>query len=179
MRSHQSVAPEATEEQLARLRYCASLAPWSRGLTLLSMWLLAAMVALALLTAPALGGLGDRSVGGFVLLAGLATILAVLTVAVLLADACTQPLVEMARAAQALAHDKSDEADHSYNECDDIAALRRHAPRTRLLAAADWADRPTAVPAIANRNAIVQCRCKLTTGDGVGAYIDIVIPSAP
>jgi hypothetical protein len=179
MRSHQFIASEATEEQLARLRYCASLAPWSRSLTLLSMWLLGAVIALALLTAPALGGLGGRSVGGFVLLGGLATILAVLTVAVLLADACTQPLVEMARAAQALAHDKRDKADHACSDCDDIAALRRHASRTRMLVAAEWADPPTAVGAIANRNANVQCRCELTTGDGVGAYIDIVIPSPP
>jgi hypothetical protein len=174
---HQPIASATKEAQFARLLHGASLARWSRGLALLSMWLLAAAIVLALLMAPALGVLADRSIGAFVLLGGLATILGVLTVAVLLADACTQPLVEMADAVRALDH--GDECNRKHDEEYDnlvVSQPPRRGPRMALLL--ELPGRSNARGgAIVNQSPDVQCRCKLTNPNVVGAYIDINIPS--
>jgi PAS domain S-box-containing protein len=75
----------------------------------------AAVTVLALMTAAALGLLADRNVGTAAVLAGVAAVLGVLTVAILLADAVTRPLVELAAAVQTLARDRSAEPDIRYS----------------------------------------------------------------
>jgi hypothetical protein len=145
---------------------------------MLSMRLTAAMIVLALLTAPALGLLADRNVETSVLLAGLAAILGVLMVAVLSADTLTRPLVEMADAVQALARDKSAQPNHESDERhDNVVALQPHAQRMRMvIATVELAGRPKALGgAIATGNPAAERRCKLTTAHAVGNYVDIAI----
>ena len=147
---------------------------------MLSMRLTVAMIALALLTAPALGLLADRDVGTSVLLAGVAAILGVLMVAVLLADALTRSLVAMTDAVQVLARDKSAEPNHERDkQHDSVVALQLYAPRIcMVIAAVESASRPNALGgAIAIGNPAVERRCKLTNAHAVGKYLDIVIPS--
>jgi hypothetical protein len=147
---------------------------------MLSMRLTVAMIALALLTAPALGLLADRNVGTSVLLAGLVAFLGVLMVAVLMTDALTRSLVAMTDAVQVLARDKSSEPNHERDrQHDNFVALQPHAQRIRMvIAAVELASCPKALGgAIATENPAVERRCMLTNAHAVGKYIDIVVPS--
>lgn len=179
MRLQETVSPVATEMQLARLSRCAALAPWSRGLTVLSMWLMAGLIVLASLMAPVLWGLADQSIGAAVLLIGLATILGVLTVAVLLADAFTRPLVEMAGAVQELVRDQSGvsggDTDDRHNN---MVAVSMRPQCVRVVAAVQLvSDRKTRGAQSTEWTPAVRSRSELASPDGVGAHIDIVIPS--
>ena len=69
--------------------------------------LTAAMIGLVLLAAPALVLLAYRDVETSILLAGLAAILGVVIAAVLMADALTRPLVEMADAVTTLSRPRT------------------------------------------------------------------------
>jgi hypothetical protein len=123
--------------------------------------LTAAMIGLVLLAAPALALLAYRNVETSILLAGLAAILGVVVATVLMADALTRPLVEMADAvttlARARAAELASEAQHA-----NVVALEPYAQRKRAFATA-------AEPAAERR--------KSTTGQAIGSTIDFVIPS--
>jgi hypothetical protein len=124
-----------------------------------------AMMVFALLTAAALGLLADRDVGTSVVLAGVA-IFGVLMVVVLLADALTRPLVELADAVQALARSRSTGPNHESDmQHDNVVALQPQAqPIRTAVAGLESASRPKAL-------------CESINATAVGTYIDIVIQS--
>jgi hypothetical protein len=131
-----------------------------------------AIIVLAV-TASALGLFGDRNVETTVLLAGLAAILGILTVAVLL-------LAEMVDAVQALVRDHSSNHHHeSGKQYDDDVALAPHAHHLRMvIAAVESVSRSkTLGGVIATRHSTLERHGKLTNVQAVGNYIDIFIPS--
>jgi hypothetical protein len=136
----------------------------------------AAVTVLALMTAAALGLLADRNVGTAAVLAGVAAVLGVLMVAILLADALTRPLVELAAAVQALARDRSAEPDIRYSN---VVASQPQAQRIRVVVAAvQSASRPKALDgAIAAANPALERFGDAINVRAVGTYIDILIPS--
>ena len=140
----------------------------------------AAVTVLALPAAAALGLLAGRNVGTAVVLAGLAATLGVLMVAVLLADALTRPLVELADAVQALARDKSAEPSRESDiRYDNVVALQPHAQRIRVVVAAvQAASRPKARgSAIATANPAIERFGDAINVRAAGTYVDILIPS--
>jgi hypothetical protein len=139
---------------------------------MLSMRWTTAIIVLAV-TASALSLFTDRNIETSVLLAGVAAILGVLTVAVLL-------LAEMVDAVQALIRDHSSSHHHkSGKQSDDGVAFAPHAHHLRMvIAAVESVSRSKALGgAIAAGNTVTQRRGKLTSVRAMGNYIDIVIPS--
>jgi hypothetical protein len=145
--------------------------------------LTAAMIGLVLLTAPALALLAYRNVETSILLAGLAAILGVVVAAVLMADALTRPLVEMADAVATLARARTAELDPAGNKQRmDVITLEPHALRKRtfVAAAASASDPLVHQPldgAVASGNQAVERRCKHASAPAMGSTIDIIIPS--
>lgn len=123
--------------------------------------LTAAMIGLVLLAAPALALLAYRNVETSILLAGLAAILGVIVATVLMADALTRPLVEMADAVTALARARTAELADGPQHVN-VVELEPHARRKRASTAA-------AVRAAEPR--------KPSTRATIGGTIDFVIPS--
>jgi hypothetical protein len=144
--------------------------------------LTAAMIALVLLTAPALALLAYRNVETSILLAGLAAILGVVVAAVLMADALTRPLVEMADAVATLARARTAELDpagsnkHRMN----VITLEPCAQRKRPFGAESASYSVVRQPldgAVASGNQAAERRCKHTSAPAMGSTIDIIIPS--
>lgn len=138
--------------------------------------LTAAMIGLVLLAAPALALLAYRNVETSILLAGLAAILGVVVATVLMADALTRPLVEMADAVTTLARARTAElasdAQHT-----NVVALGAYAQRNRTYAAA---AEPASSPDGAGGVRTAEQRkpdTGQTTGQPIGSTIDFVIPS--
>jgi hypothetical protein len=142
--------------------------------------LMAAMIGLVLLAAPALVLLAYRNVETSILLAGLAAILGVVVATVLMADALTRPLVEMADAvttlARARAAELASEAQHA-----NVVALEQYAQRKRAFAAA---AEPASSPDVhgpldghSTGGTRAAERRKSSTGQVIGSTIDFVIPS--
>lgn len=139
---------------------------------MLSMRWTTAIIVLAV-TASALSLFADRNIETSVVLAGLAAILGVLTVAVLL-------LAEMVDAVQTLIRDHNSNHHHeSGKQYDDGVAFAPHAHHLRMvIAAVESVSRSKALGgAIAAGKLITERRGKLTSVQAVGNYIDIVIPS--
>jgi hypothetical protein len=148
--------------------------------------LTAAMTGLVLLAAPALALLAYRNVETSILLAGLAAILGVVVATVLMADALTRPLVEMADAVTTLARARTAEiasdAQHT-----NVVALESYAQRKRAYAAAaepatspdmqEPLDGAPATRAAEQRKPKNPQTTWQTTGQAVGGTIDFVIPS--
>jgi hypothetical protein len=142
--------------------------------------LTAAMIGLVLLAAPALALLAYRNVETSILLAGLAAILGVVVATVLMADALTRPLVEMADAvttlARARAAELASEAQHA-----NVVALEPYVQRKRAFAAAaEPASSPDAYGPLDGHSTggtPAAERRKSTTGQAIGSTIDFVIPS--
>ena len=150
--------------------------------------LTAAMIGLVLLAAPALVLLAYRNVETSILLAGLAAILGVVVATVLMADALTRPLVEMADAVTTLARARTAElasdAQHT-----NVVALEAYAQRKRAYAAAAEPANssnmhgPIDGSGASGTRAAEQRKPKnpqatwQTTGQPIGGMIDFVIPS--
>lgn len=150
--------------------------------------LMAAMIGLVLLAAPALALLAYRNVETSILLAGLAAILGVVVATVLMADALTRPLVEMADAVTTLARARTAElasdAQHT-----NVVALEPYAQRKRAYAAAaEPASSPDvhgpldgsgagATRTAERRKPNTGQTTWQTTGQPIGSTIDFIIPS--
>jgi hypothetical protein len=170
--SNRTAADAASPLRLARIG--------PRSLTMQPPRYTTAVTVLALLTAAALGLLADRNVGTAVLLAGLAAVLGVLLAAILLADALTRPLVELADAVQALARDESAGPNRASDiRYDNVVVLPPQAQRLRLVVAAvQSASRPKALGgAIATAHPAIERFGETIKVRAVGTYIDILIPS--
>lgn len=149
--------------------------------------LTAAMIGLVLLAAPALALLAYRDVETSILLAGLAAILGVVIAAVLMADALTRPLVEMADAVTTLARARTAElADAGDAPRTNVVALEPYAQRRRTLVAAAKPARSHPVRYAsyeprdgggASGTQVVERLRKRTPGPAIGSTVDIVIPS--
>jgi hypothetical protein len=147
--------------------------------------LTAAMIGLVLLAAPALVLLAYRNVETSILLAGLAAILGVVVATVLMADALTRPLVEMADAVTTLARARTAELASDTQHPNDahhtnVVALDLYVQRKRTFApAAEPASRPD-VQGPVDGGATGGARAaqhKPATGQAIGSTIDFVIPS--
>ena len=143
--------------------------------------LTAAMIGLVLLAAPALALLAYRNVETSILLAGLAAILGVVVATVLMADALTRPLVEMADAVTTLARARTAEL-ASDAQPTNVVPLELYAQRKRAFtAAAEPAGCPGGHEPLGGDGARVaraaKSRCKPTGGQTIGSTIDFVIPS--
>jgi hypothetical protein len=137
--------------------------------------LTAAMIGLVLLAAPALALLAYRNVETSILLAGLAAILGVVVATVLMADALTRPLVEMADAVTTLARARTaelaSEAQHANDaQYANVVALETYSQRKRALAAG---AEPGGTRAPERR----KYQAGQTPGQAIGSTIDFVIPS--
>jgi hypothetical protein len=130
--------------------------------------LTAAVIGLVLLAAPALALLAYRNVETSILLAGLAAILGVLVATVLMADALTRPLVEMADAVTTLARARTAEL-ASGAQPTNVVPLEPYTQRKRAFAAA--AEPARRSDAHGPRDG------KPTGGQTIGSTIDFVIPS--
>ena len=149
--------------------------------------LTAAMIGLVLLAAPALALLAYRDVETSILLAGLAAILGVVIAAVLMADALTRPLVEMADAVTTLARARTAElADADNAPRTNVVALEPYAQRRRTFVAAAKPARshPVRYESYEPRDGggasgtqVVERLRKRTPGPAIGSTIDIIIPS--
>lgn len=149
--------------------------------------LTAAMIGLVLLAAPALALLAYRDVETSILLAGLAAILGVVIAAVLMADALTRPLVEMADAVTTLARARTAElADADSAPHTNVVALEPYAQRKRAFVAAAKPARshPVRYESYEPRDGggasgtqVVERLRKRTPGPATGSTIDIIIPS--
>ncbi len=138
--------------------------------------LTAAMIGLVLLAAPALALLAYRNVETSILLAGLAAILGVVVATVLMADALTRPLVEMADAVTTLARARTAELASDAQHMN-VVALEAYAQRKRTYAAE---AEPASSPDGAGGARAAEQRkpdTGQTTGQPVGSTIDFVIPS--
>jgi hypothetical protein len=130
--------------------------------------LTAAMIGLVFLAAPALVLLAYRNVETSILLAGLAAILGVVVATVVMADALTRPLVEMADAVTALARARTAE----------LAGDAQHARRKRAsAAAAEPAGGSVYGPLRDAPGPRAEEPCKPSTRATIGSTIDFVIPS--
>jgi hypothetical protein len=142
--------------------------------------LTAAMIGLVLLAAPALALLAYRNVETSILLAGLAAILGVVVATVLMADALTRPLVEMADAVTTLARARTAEL-ASDTQHTNVVALDPYVQRKHAFApAAEPASRPDVqgpVDGGATGGVRAAERRKPATGQAIGSTIDFVIPS--
>ena len=149
--------------------------------------LTAAMIGLVLLAAPALALLAYRDVETSILLAGLAAILGVVIAAVLMADALTRPLVEMADAVTTLARARTAElADADNAPRTNVVALEPYAQRRRTFGAAATPARshPVRYESYEPRDGggasgtqVVERLRKRTPAPAIGSTIDIIIPS--
>lgn len=128
--------------------------------------LTAAMIGLVLLAAPALALLAYRNVETSILLAGLAAIMGVVVATVLMADALTRPLVEMADAVTTLARARTAEIVSNAQHTND-------AQHTNVVALQPYAQRKRAEPGEPK----TRHKTGQTTGQAVGSTIDFVIPS--
>jgi hypothetical protein len=128
--------------------------------------LTAAMIGLVLLAAPALALLAYRNVETSILLAGLAAILGVIVATVLMADALTRPLVEMADAVTTLARARTAEIVSNAQHTND-------AQHTNVVALQPYAQRKRAEPGEPK----TRHQTGQKTGQAVGSTIDFVIPS--
>jgi hypothetical protein len=142
--------------------------------------LMAAMIGLVLLAAPALALLAYRNVETSILLAGLAAILGVVVATVLMADALTRPLVEMADAVTTLARARAAELASEAQRAN-VVALEPYAQRKRAFAAAaEPASSPGAhrpLDGDSTNGTRAAERRKSATGQAIGSTIDFVIPS--
>ena len=153
--------------------------------------LTAAMIGLVLLAAPALALLAYRNVETSILLAGLAAILGVVVATVLMADALTRPLVEMADAVTTLARARTAELTNDTQYTNAVAlkpyaqkpyAQKSYAQRKRTFAAAAGPASGADVQARYDGNGAggsgaAEPRRKPAPGQAIGSTIDIVIPS--
>jgi hypothetical protein len=128
--------------------------------------LTAAMIGLVLLAAPALALLAYRNVETSILLAGLAAIMGVVVATVLMADALTRPLVEMADAVTTLARARTAEIVSNAQHTSD-------AQHTNVVALQPYAQRKRAEPGESK----TRHKTGQKTGQAVGSTIDFVIPS--
>jgi hypothetical protein len=128
--------------------------------------LTAAMIGLVLLAAPALALLAYRNVETSILLAGLAAIMGVVVATVLMADALTRPLVEMADAVTTLARARTAEIVSNAQHTND-------AQHTNVVALQPYAQRKRAEPGEPKTGN----KTGQKTGQVVGSTIDFVIPS--
>jgi hypothetical protein len=130
--------------------------------------LTAAVIGLVLLAAPALALLAYRNVETTILLAGLAAILGVVVATVLMADALTRPLVEMADAVTTLARARTAEL-ASGAQPTNVVPLEPYTQRKRAFAAA--AEPASRADVHGPRDG------KPTGGQTIGSTVDFVIPS--
>jgi hypothetical protein len=143
--------------------------------------LTAAMIGLVLLAAPALALLAYRNVETSILLAGLAAILGVVVATVLMADALTRPLVEMADAVTTLARARTADLASGAQPAN-VVPLAPYAQRKRPFAAA---PEPASSPDVhgpldgdgAGGARAAKWPCKPAGGQAIGSTIDFVIPS--
>jgi hypothetical protein len=140
--------------------------------------LTAAMIGLVLLAAPALALLAYRNVETSILLAGLAAILGVVVATVLMADALTRPLVEMADAVTALARARTAEI-ASEAQPTNVVPLAPYAQRKRAFAAAEPASFPDMQGSLARAGgaSAAEWGCKPGGVQAIGGTVDFVIPS--
>ena len=142
--------------------------------------LTAAVIGLVLLAAPALALLAYRNVETSILLAGLAAILGVVVATVLMADALTRPLVEMADAVTTLARARTAEL-ASGAQATNVVPLEPYTQRKRAFAAAaEPASSPDVHGPLDGDSAggtRAAERRKSTAGQSIGSTIDFVIPS--
>src|SRR5262245_40541760 len=139
-----------------------------------------AMIGLVLLAAPALVLLAYRNIETTILLAGLAAILGVVVATVLMADALTRPLVEMADAVTTLARARTAEIANDAPSTN-VVSWEPYAQRKRAFATSQQASgadvhaRRDDGGATARQAA--EWRRRHTPAPAVGSTIDIVIPS--
>jgi len=129
-----------------------------------------AMIGLVLLAAPALVLLAYRNIETTILLAGLAAILGVVVATVLMADALTRPLVEMADAVTTLARARTAEI-AGEAQGTNVVTLAAYAQRRRNPSAA-----AVVPPGGAGGPRVERCY-EPAPGPPVGSTVDIVIPS--